>query len=447
MNTLWIDKYTPKTLDDIVGHVDNIRKIKLWLENFYNKNCKTSGSIIISGIHGIGKNITLKLILQEMNYNIINISSSNIKDNKSINKILVNSGIDKINTIDSIITNKKSALIIDDTENITLSTEKNMLLELYKENDKRNIMPIIFLTNEQHSKLISDIKKTCHEIKFTPPTIEQFLVLINKICQKEDINITDQNVSLNIIKYTQFDIRKLIFLLQDLKFTFGSELIDMQNCKKFFMSSQKKDKDIGLFDATKELLDNYKSIDKCLNLYETEKVLLPLMIFENYPRNLLSRSYDRVENFYECSSKICNSISMGDVIETNIYTDQNWYLQSLHGFYTCCEPTYELSKYQLKNRHYEVMFSSDLNKTSIKNINKKNISIVQMKIGKSVNDILILNKMIYNLLKNEQYHKIKKISSQYKLSAKYIETILKIDKTIEKVNIIQKIKKLISSEI
>jgi hypothetical protein len=53
MNTLWIDKYTPKTLDDIIGHIDNINKIKLWLEHFYNKKSKTSGSIIVSGIHGI----------------------------------------------------------------------------------------------------------------------------------------------------------------------------------------------------------------------------------------------------------------------------------------------------------------------------------------------------------------------------------------------------------
>jgi hypothetical protein len=54
--------------------------------------------------------------------------------------------------------------------------------------------------------------------------------------------------------------------------------------------------------------------------------------------------------------------------------------------------------------------------------------------------------MIYNLLKKEEYYKIKKISKQYNLSAKYLETILKIDKTIEKVTIVQKIKKLISSE-
>ena len=44
------------------------------------------------------------------------------------------------------------------------------------------------------------------------------------------------------------------------------------------------------------------------------------------------------------------------------------------------------------------MFSSDLNKTSIKNINKKNISTIQIKINKNISDILILNKMVYDLL-------------------------------------------------
>ncbi len=458
--TLWLEKYTPNKVIDIIGHTENIKKITHWLKNFHNKTPIPPGgiygsSVIVSGIHGIGKSIAIKLVLDEMNFNPITISSSNIKDNKSISKYLLSSN-GSGNTIENIISNKKLALIIHDTENITLSTEKNMLIELYKENEKRKLFPIIFLCSEQHSKLISDIKKTCCEINFVPPTIDEITLLINKICKEESINIADPTVITNIIKFTQFDIRKLIFLLQDIKLTFGTELIDIQKCKTFFMSSQKKDKDIGLFEGTKQLLDNYKNIDKCLGLYETEKVLLPLMIFENYPRNILSRSYDRGDKFFDCASKICNSISMGDVIETNIYTDQNWYLQSLHGFYTCCETTYELSKYPFKthrypsenpnNQRYEITFSTDLNKTSIKNINKKNISIIQSKTGKGINDILVLNKMIYDLLKKEEYYKIRKISKQYKLSAKYLETILKIDKTIEKFNMIQKIKKLISAE-
>jgi len=456
MNTLWLEKYTPNKVTDIIGHGDNIKKITWWLKNFFLKDNPIppggifGSAIIVSGIHGIGKSATIKLILEEMNFNPISISSSNIKDNKSISKYLLGSGNSgsgsSAGTIESIVSNKKLALIIHDTENITLSTEKNMLIDLYKENEKRKLFPIIFLTNEQHSKLISDIKKTCFEMNFVPPNTTELTGLINKICESESINIQDSSVILNIIKFTQYDIRKLIFLLQDLKFTYGKELIDMSKCKSFFSSSQKKDKDIGLFEGTKELLDNYKTIDKCLGLYETEKVLLPLMIFENYPRNILSRSYEKGEKFFDCAAKICNSISMGDVIETNIYTDQNWYLQSLHGFYTCCETTYELSKYPFKNKSYDIAFSTDLNKTSIKNINKKNISIIQSKTGKGIHDILVLNKMIYDLLKKEEYYKIRKISKQYKLSAKYLETILKIDKTIEKVNMIQKIKKLISYE-
>jgi len=456
MNTLWLEKYTPNKVTDIIGHNDNIKKITWWLKNFFLKDNQIlpggifGSAIIVSGIHGIGKSATIKLILEEMNFNPISISSSNIKDNKTISKYLLGSGNSgsgtNEGTIESIVSNKRLALIIHDTENITLSTEKNMLIELYKENEKRRLFPIIFLTNEQHSKLISDIKKTCFEMNFVPPNINELTGLINKICISESINIQDSSVILNIIKFTQYDIRKLIFLLQDLKFTYGTELIDMPKCKSFFSSSQKKDKDIGLFEGTKELLDNYKTIDKCLGLYETEKVLLPLMIFENYPRNILSRSYEKGEKFFDCASKICNSISMGDVIETNIYTDQNWYLQSLHGFYTCCETTYELSKYPFKNKLYDIAFSTDLNKTSIKNINKKNISIIQGKTGKGIHDILVLNKMIYDLLKKEEYYKIRKISKQYKLSAKYLETILKIDKTIEKVSMIQKIKKLISYE-
>ena len=438
MNTIWLDKYLPKKISDIIGHKDIITTICEWLKT-YDTNNKYS-SIIISGIHGIGKSIMIKLILEDLNYNIINISSTNIKDNKLLNKILLNVNNSKIN---SIITNQKTALVIDNIENITLSKEKEMLLDLYKNNDKIKKIPIIFLTNEQHSKLISDIKKTCFEIKLNYPTIDEFVFFIKKICTNENININDEQIYITIIKFTQYDVRKLIFILQDFKLTFGSQLIDIEKCKLLFQSSQKKDKDISLFDATRELLNNYKNIDKCLNYYESEKVLLPLMIFENYPINLLNRNYINNENLYKTINNISNAISIGDVIETNIYTDQNWYLQSLHGFYTCAVTTYELSKYNLKNKNYNVIFSSDLNKTSIKNINKKNIAIIQQKINKNINDILLLNKMIYYLLKREKYIKIKLFFKKHKLMNKYLETILKIDKTIEKINISQKIKKII----
>ena len=82
--------------------------------------------------------------------------------------------------------------------------------------------------------------------------------------------------------------------------------------------------------------NDYKTIYK---LYESEKVLLPLMIHENYKKRFQKNLYD---NRYYKLLKISDSIS-GDNIETSIYTDQNWYLQNIC-FYTCVNPSYWINK-------------------------------------------------------------------------------------------------------
>ena len=56
---LWINKYKSKILSDIIGHKNQINAIKNWLINI--DNYKSRG-IIISGVHGIGKSLTIKLL-------------------------------------------------------------------------------------------------------------------------------------------------------------------------------------------------------------------------------------------------------------------------------------------------------------------------------------------------------------------------------------------------
>ena len=60
-----------------------------------------------------------------------------------------------------------------------------------------------------------------------------------------------------------------------------------------------------------------------------------------------------------------------------------------------------------------------------------------------INDILIFSNLIIKLLKKENYKKIKKIFKSYKIENKYLEIILKIDKTLDKILLSQKMKKII----
>lgn len=433
MNNIFITKYIPKEPSDIIGNKNNIDFIYNWLINF--KNSKYS-SIIISGHHGVGKTITIKTILKYLNYDIKYLSSYNLKNIKKINELI---------NINSFYFESKNnfAVIIDDFDTITLTSKKNLIFQLFKENQDNKYFPIIFLTNEQHSKLVSNIKKSCPELKFEFPEIHEIIAYINKICKSENIKIKNESLIINIIKYSQFDIRKLLLILEDLKLTYNDKEINENEWNNYILSSKKKNINIGLYESTRDIFDKYTNIPKTIELYETEKVLLPLMIFENYAKNLLLRQISTNTELYEIMYKITDSISIGDNVETNIYTDQNWYLQKLHGFYTCVETSYNINKYPRKNSNiYTLNFSTDLNKTSLKNINKRNINNIQNLLkNKNLTDIMYLNKIINHDINNDKYNFIKKFIKSYDLNNKHIELINKIDKSLEKIKFNNKIKK------
>jgi hypothetical protein len=225
--------------------------------------------------------------------------------------------------------------------------------------------------------------------------------------------------------------------LEDLKLTFTQQpkaVVDYEHWRNYMVHSQRKDKDIGLFDATRQLLNNYKSVESCMQLYETEKVLLPLMLFENYPNCMLQKK-GSAEAVLRCMNDISAAISFGDVVETNIYTDQNWYLQNLHGFFTCATTSFNTNKLPFGGtENYRIDFSSDLNKTSLKNINKKNISIIQNSFKKkNLQDLLYANKILHHHAVNNRADLIQKTNDQYSLPPKIIDMMFKVDKTLEKI--------------
>ena len=194
MENLWINKYRYKSLNDIIGNKEQILKIKNWLININNYK---SRAIIISGVHGIGKSLTIKLLLDELNYLSRTIYPNEIKDHRIFDDFNdyynhQNSIYSKINFVDD--KKKKLVLIFEETENITLTSEKKYIMDIFKENNKFKAFPIIFISNNQHSKLLNDLKKNCEEIKFECPTFHELYQLINKICSQENIIIKDTNI-------------------------------------------------------------------------------------------------------------------------------------------------------------------------------------------------------------------------------------------------------------
>ena len=121
----------------------------------------------------------------------------------------------------------------------------------------------------------------------------------------------------------------------------------------------------------------------------------------------------RLLNQLEMCSKITDASSIGDNIETNIYVDQNWINQNIHGLYTVVHISHivnnsiekmfttetPVQKKYIKDADYDVCHSLDLHKTSLKNINRKQIFAIKSYMpSKNLTDILYINKIIYKII-------------------------------------------------
>jgi len=142
----WIDKYKPKKIKDIIGNSNSILKINHWLSNFKNEN---NSSIVISGYHGVGKNLITKILLENNNFYY---KWLDYKDEKAKNLFedLVNCFTGA--TLENFFTKekKKFALIINDIEKITLKNEKSRIKELVKQNYQKRGKYYIGQTSDQH---------------------------------------------------------------------------------------------------------------------------------------------------------------------------------------------------------------------------------------------------------------------------------------------------------
>ena len=92
------------------------------------------------------------------------------------------------------------------------------------------------------------------------------------------------------------------------------------------------------------------------------------------------------------------------------------------------------------------VYSSKQTEMILKNINKKQISnLTKIFPNKSFNDIINLNKIIFNLVKNDKIKELYNIMKDYDNNIKTVENIIKIDKTMSKITISQKNKKIFNS--
>jgi hypothetical protein len=396
---------------------------------------------IVTGEHGTGKTAVVRAVLNGMGYIIKSVNFAKLGAIKSVDDFIEN--LLTMDDIFEIIQNKKVkkfAVLVDDIHSVSTPTEKNVINGLLRLNSEMWACPVIFIGSNKHKKFMTAIKKECYHISMYVPSEIDLSLLFERVGMGEGMKFENEDVVVDIVKHSQGDYRRLLVTMGELLRIHETRVIKNTDLEKYIKYAGEKDVDGSIYENTTLLFANYNGINSALKLFEKGKTDMPLMIHQNH--FLATNGYikDKTKSI-DVSADLAMHFAHGDVVDNFIYSDQNWSLQETYGFYSCVYPSFKMkneidteklihdSKYPYHKPAFSTQYPKDLNRTSTRCINYKNVKFANEYFrDMSIEDYVLAVKLIKSMLEDGRVKECEAILKEYNLSAQGIMYVLKIDK-------------------
>lgn len=206
----WIDKYRPKTLNDIVKQDDIIKLLKKTAKN------ENLPHLLFYGPSGTGKTSSILAIAKELFGNNIKdrVIELNASDERGINIVR-----NKIAHFAKLTINhdnscpKYKIIILDEADAMTIDAQ-SALRKIIEETSKNTRFCLI--CNYIH-QIIDPIASRCAKFRFKPLDVDSVINMLINISKKEKLKINIDCIK-TIATISKGDLRKAITLLQNTKY-------------------------------------------------------------------------------------------------------------------------------------------------------------------------------------------------------------------------------------
>lgn len=284
---LWVDKYTPSTIAEIIGHKEPIQQLTQFLQ-------AGRGGILIVGPPGIGKTTTVHVVARELGYKV---AEHNASDTRSISLLrgMIALGMKRL---------QKEVVIMDEVDGLSGGGERGGIGELADLIRKSNV-PIICIANQLPPKL-KPLQNACQVIKFHRPVKSTIATALLGITKKEGLTITKAELE-GMCETSGNDIRSIVNRLQ-----FDGKANHVGGEKDAMLR-------LDLFSATQRLIGNKRlSLTEAEDLVYVDYGMVPLMVQEGY----LGASRGSLEDAVTAAEEI----SFGDLMNQRLWRTQDWSL-------------------------------------------------------------------------------------------------------------------------
>ena len=191
-NSLFVEKYRSKTLDEYVGNEQLKQIVHQYLKNNDLQN------LLLYGTPGTGKTTLAKLIVNNFDCDYLYINAS---DERGIDTIR-----DKVQGFASSASFKPIKIIIlDEADFLTIQAQASLrnIIETYSRTTR------FILTCNYLERIIDPLQSRCQVLKITPPSKKEVAQHISTILEQENVNYELEDLALVVNKHYP-DIRKIL---------------------------------------------------------------------------------------------------------------------------------------------------------------------------------------------------------------------------------------------
>eukprot|EP00741_Cyanophora_paradoxa_P017812 tig00021017_g17203.t1 len=363
---LWVDKYKPKSLDEVVGNGAGAKRLDTWLASWEHggpdtiqeepkgakgkdKGVEIKGkrAVLISGPPGIGKTTAAALVCRLRGFDVVELNASDARSKGALKDLvqhaLRNRSIKGYATEDldsgrSVQARERLALIFDECDGMT-GSDRGGIQELILYIKKAKV-PIICICNDRSSKKVKSLANHCADLRFQRPPKDAIARRVQEIARREGLSI-DMNAATCIAETCNNDIRQVLNNLQMMRRN-RTQVTYMQ--AKAQSAANAKDIPISPFDVARDLLDANKSqkvkMADMINAHFNDADFVPMLIQENYVN--VQRPWAAAgkgdEVAMEFVARAADSCSEGDVMGRAIRQRQQWQLSQAHAVLSTVRP-------------------------------------------------------------------------------------------------------------
>jgi replication factor C subunit 2/4 len=263
MSTPWIEKYRPKTLNDVVGNTETIERLKEFSHLGYIP------SVIISGPPGCGKTTSIWALARDMlgdnaKEAVLELNASDDRGIDTVRNKIKGFAQKKVTLPDG----KHKIIILDEADSMTEGAQQALrrIMEIYS-----NTTRFAFACN-QSDKIIEPLQSRCALVKYSKLSDEEMAKRVIEIAKIENLNFTEDGIEA-ILFTAQGDMRQALNNLQCTASGYG--LINAENVYKV-CDEPHPDLMRDLFEncAQGEFKDAFAGLDKLYKMgYSTDDIL------------------------------------------------------------------------------------------------------------------------------------------------------------------------------